>query len=297
MQSPSRWLAHTPMTEPGALESRVRGLPADVASLNRAVQGLLVHCEWLAAYGANSSAFPSFSRATLPVSERLAALVERDVLGLDEARTPTQRSVGTCRDFALTLCSFLRTTGTPARLRCGFASYLADGWEDHWICEYWDNQKSEWLLSDPQLDEVTRAACRVTFNTSNMPRDVFLSAGEAWFQCRKGQSNPNGFGQRSAKGLWFLGVNVVRDSYAVNNRETSAWDGWREASPDLRTVHADELPALDEIARNPEQALSDLAPAWLRGAPTVSFIIPTAACNMPARTMPSGWRREGSQSA
>jgi hypothetical protein len=89
MQSPSRWLVHTPMTEPGALEARVKSLRADVTSLNRVVHGLLVHCEWLGAYGADLSAFPSFSRATLPVSERLAALVERDALGLDEARTPT----------------------------------------------------------------------------------------------------------------------------------------------------------------------------------------------------------------
>jgi hypothetical protein len=263
MRSPSRWLAHTSMTEPAALEPLFKNLSGDVAVLNRVVQGLLVHCAWLGSYGADLSAFGPVSRTTLPVSKRLAAMVERDGRRLDEARAPTQRAVGTCRDFALTLCGFLRATGTPARLRCGFASYLGETREDHWVCEYWNSRKGRWCLSDAQLDEVTKAACGVTFDTSDVPRDVFLTAGEAWLQCRTGQGNPDRFGHEDTKGLWFMKVNVIRDSYAVNNRETSAWDRWREASPDLRSVPADELPELDRFARNPEESTGELMPPWL----------------------------------
>ena len=277
MRSPSRWFAHTSMTEPAALEALFRNLSADVADLNRVVQGLLVHCAWLGSYGADLSAFGPVSRTTLPVSERLAAMVERDGRGLD-ARPPTQRAVGTCRDFALALCAFLRATGTPARLRCGFACYFGDGWEDHWVCEYWHGQRGRWCLSDPQLDEVTRAACGVTFNTSDMPRDVFLTAGEAWLQCRAGQGDPDRFGQGDTKGLWFMKVNVIRDGYAVNNRETSAWDRWREASPALRTVPAEELPGLDRLARDPEGITGEPMPPWLSGRIPVSHPLQTSAC-------------------
>jgi len=122
MQLPSRWLAHTPMTEPAALESQIKNLPSDVASLNRVVQGLLVHAEWLAAYGLEPLSFDS-PRPTLPVHERLGALVACDGPALEAARPPARRAVGTCRDFALALCSFLRANSVPARLSC--ASSLA----------------------------------------------------------------------------------------------------------------------------------------------------------------------------
>ena len=263
MHSPSRWLAHTSMTEPATLAPLIKNLAPDVEVLNRVVQGLLVHCAWLGSYGADLSAFGPMSRTTLPVSERLTTLVERDGRGLDEARAPTQRSVGTCRDFALTLCGFLRATGTPARIRCGFASYFAEGWEDHWVCEYWHSRKGRWCLSDAQLDEVTRLACKVTFNSADVPRDLFLTAGKAWLRCRAGQWDPATFGHEDTKGLWFLMVNVIRDSKAMNNQETSAWDRWREASLDFRTVPADELLTLDRLARNPEEDTGHRMPPWL----------------------------------
>ena len=235
MQSPSRWLAHTPMTEPAAVALSFKRSSPDVAYLNRVVQGLLIHGEWLERYGHDLSAFGPIGRSTLPVKQRLAVLLERDGRKLDEVRSPTQRAVGTCRDFALMLCAFLRATGTAARLRCGFASYFGEAWEDHWVCEYWNSREGRWCLSDAQLDEVTKATCGITFDTSNLPRDVFLTAGEAWLCCQAGNDKPERFGQGDTKGLWFMKVNVIRDAFAVNNRETSSWDRWREAPP--RVAH------------------------------------------------------------
>ena len=253
------------MTEPGAFESLIKRLPPDVGYLSRVVQGLLVHSEWLAAYGLDPRAYHSISRATLPVSERLAALLNKG-RALDEAHVPAARAVGTCRDFALILCCFLRTLGRPARLRCGFASYFGDKWEDHWICQYWDSRTNQWLLADAQLDEVTRAACEVTFNPLDLQPEEFLTAGEAWRRCRAGTDSPDRFGNGTTKGLWFMAVDVVRDWYVVNNHETSAWDRWREATPGQRLVPVAELPALDAFARDPEQPISDLVPPWLTGA-------------------------------
>jgi Transglutaminase-like superfamily len=262
MHPPSHWLAHSQMTEPGNLSSSFARLPSNVASLNQVVQGLLMHCQWLDKYNDDPAAFGPISRSTLPVNERLAALLKRDGQKLDEARTPTQRGIGTCRDFALTLCAFLRAPGTAARLRCGFASYFGETWEDHWVCEYWNDHESRWCLSDAQLDEVIQASCGVTFNPSNVPRDAFLTAGEAWLRCRAGSDKPEWFGQGDTKGLWFMKVNVVRDAFAVNNRETSSWDRWREAPPELRTVSPDEVATLDRTARHPEDAV-ELTPPWL----------------------------------
>jgi hypothetical protein len=258
----TRWMAHTSMTEPAALSASVERLPSDVATLNRVVQGLLVHSEWLGSYSEDLNAFGSVSRATLPVKQRLAAVLERDGRELDEVRLPTQRSVGTCRDFALMLCAFLRAKGTASRLRCGFASYFREGWEDHWVCEYWSDREGRWCLSDAQLDEVIKTACGVTFDTLDVPRDVFLTAGEAWLRCRAGRDNPERFGNGDIRGLWYMKVNVVRDAFAVNNRETSSWDRWREAPPEMRTVSHSEIATLDSLARHPEGVV-ELMPAWL----------------------------------
>ncbi len=255
MSCHSRWLAHTPMTDPAALSSSLEKLPSDVATLNRVVQGLLVHGEWLGKYGVDRSSFGLVSRTTLPMKQRLAELLERERRELTEARLPTQRVVGTCRDFALMLCTFLRATGTAARLRCGFASYLGEGWEDHWVCEYWDSREDQWCLSDAQLDETTKASCRVAFDSSHIPGDGFLTAGEAWLRCRSGKDSPGRFGHGDTKGLWFLKVNVVRDAFAVNNQEISSWDSWREAPSIFRTVSDSEMAALDRLSKNPEELL------------------------------------------
>lgn len=262
-RSPGHWLAHTPMTDPAGLAALVEGLPGGITALNQVVQGLIVHCAWLEQYG-KASAFGINSRTTLPIKDRLAALVERDGREL-KSRMPTQREVGTCRDFALMMCAFLRVKGTAARLRCGFASYFGGGWEDHWVCEYWNRRDARWCLSDAQLDEVIKAACDVTFDTSDVPRDKFLTAGEAWLRCRTGNDDPNHYGQGGVRGAWFMSVNVVRDAFAVNNRETSAWDRWREAPSGSRTVSQQELTTLDKLSRNPEEAFGELMPPWLGG--------------------------------
>jgi hypothetical protein len=57
MQRVAHWLRHTPMTEPGVLASEFEKLPSDIASLNRIVQGLPVHSEWLPAYGVDANTF------------------------------------------------------------------------------------------------------------------------------------------------------------------------------------------------------------------------------------------------
>lgn len=252
------------MTDPAGFAALVAGLPDEIAALNRVVQGLIVHCAWLQHYG-GSGAFGVVSRTTLPVEERLAALVGRDGREL-ESRMPTQREVGTCRDFALMMCAFLRAKGTAARLRCGFASYFGEDWEDHWVCEYWNSREARWCLSDAQLDETIKAACKVTFDAADVPRDRFLTAGEAWLRCRAGHDDPNRYGQGSIRGIWFMSVNVVRDAFAVNNRETSAWDRWREAPSALRTVSQRALAMLDQLSSKPEEACGELMPPWLGDA-------------------------------
>jgi hypothetical protein len=53
----------------------------------------------------------------------------------------------------------LQSQGKPARARCGFGRYFKAGWyEDHWICEYWNDEQGRWIMVDAQLDDFLLSA-------------------------------------------------------------------------------------------------------------------------------------------
>ena len=89
-----RWLDHSPFTDPGEYASALATLGPDPAQALEGVQGLLIHGGAQARYGLSPT---SFSRETLPVQTRLAAILA-DGRPLNTAREPAGRAVGTCRD-------------------------------------------------------------------------------------------------------------------------------------------------------------------------------------------------------
>ena len=228
-ESIERWIGHSRMSDTADHAAIVADLPPKVGVLNNIIQGVLIHTDWLSAYGIDEARLDPVSRTTLPVAKRVEQIFKNDVRALDVKRSPARRSVGTCRDFALLLCSFLRGKGLRSRLRCGFAACLGDRWEDHWVCEYWDRQAQGWRLSDPQIDEVLKAKLRITFDPTDVPRRSFMTAGQVWMDCPAGKSDPDRFGHGETTGLWFVKVNVSCDHYVLNNRETSTWGAWRAA--------------------------------------------------------------------
>lgn len=264
MPNLDRWLKQSPMSELASHADVVAELPSDVGDLVRIVQGLLVHEAWLNAYGLDEGEYRHISRATLPIAERLDRVAVRESRQLRTARPPHQREVGTCRDFALMLCSFLRGKQIPARVRCGFAAYFAAPWEDHWVCEYWDRRDGEWHLCDPQIDGVLKERCAIGFDPADVPRDRFLTAGEAWLACRAGRADARDFGHGDVTGTWFMKINVVRDHCVLTHREISAWDDWRAAPPARRVVGDEELVLLDHLAASPDQPPVEVAPDWLK---------------------------------
>jgi hypothetical protein len=251
------------MSDPAGHTGLVAELPPDIGALNGIIQGLLVHSDWLTAYGLDGADYRTVSRNTLPVADRLDAILAIDPSDLQTPRPPGRRAVGTCRDFALMLSSFLRSHSIPSRVRCGFAAYFGTAWEDHWVCEYWDRQSRKWLLSDAQMDDVIAARCQFRFDPVDVPRHAFMTAGEAWSACRDGRLDPNSFGHGEVTGAWFVKINVLRDHYVLNGHETSAWDGWRAASLSNRVIGEHEVALLDDLAAFPEQRLVEVTPDWL----------------------------------
>ncbi|MES5483514.1 transglutaminase domain-containing protein [Bradyrhizobium sp. INPA03-11B] len=235
------------LTDPGELAGTYDDLPETIPELREVVSGLIVHVALAELYGIPPDT--PMIRQTQPVADRLKSIQAAFAASLTAARPPRNRTFGTCRDYALLLCSMLRTRSIPARVRCGFATYIGDDiHHDHWICEYWSPADERWRQADAQLDALQIDRQQVTFDCANLPRDAFLTASQAWRLARSNAVAAGAFGHAATTGLWFLHVNVYRDLLSLTNRQMSNWDSWRDAAPAGKVLKVDALAELDRLA-------------------------------------------------
>jgi hypothetical protein len=238
---PNHYIRQDAFTDPGASVGLYCNLSRPPAELRDIVSRLIVHVARAAEYGVTPDV--PMSRETLPASVRLKLIGS---LGGDRKE---RRSFGTCRDYALMLTSMLRHQSIPARIRCGFATYFAPGpFEDHWICEYWSANDNRWVRVDAQLDQLHREQLGILFDPADLPAGVFLTAGQAWQWARSGRVDGAAFGQGTARGLWFLRVNVYRDLLALTSQYTSTWDTWRNSTENSKVLDPPTLAAVDSAA-------------------------------------------------
>lgn len=236
---------HSPLTDPGEHQARLRGLPTDVAELAAIVRGVVVHRDetsWLHGFE-----LPAERRDE--ANTRWARVI-LDHLGDLRERPAPQRFAGTCRDFSILLCALLRESGTPARSRAGFAGYFTtDFFDDHWVVEYWSDRHG-WRLADAQLAGGAAEAYRADVDPLDVPRDAFLVGGAAWRDCRRGDRDPASFGVFSAglTGMWEVQGNVLRDLAALAKVETLPWDNWGLIEPHFDTLGDDDRALLDGAA-------------------------------------------------
>ncbi|WP_076858729.1 transglutaminase domain-containing protein [Bradyrhizobium mercantei] len=235
------------LTDPGALARAYDDLPETISGLREVVSGLIIHVAWAERYGIPPGV--PMVRQTQPVADRLKLIQVAFAGSLTAPRPPRSRTFGTCRDYALLLCSMLRSRSIPARVRCGFATYIGDDiYHDHWICEYWSPGEKRWRQADAQLDALQIDQQQITFDCANLPRDAFLTASQAWRLARSNAVAAGAFGHAATTGLWFLHVNVYRDLLSLTNRQMSDWDSWRDAAPAGKVLKVDVLAELDRLA-------------------------------------------------
>ena len=255
-------------TRPSAMTSGCRHapmfdeLPRDVAALARVVQGLLLHEHFAPAYGVTLSDERRSESHIRPAGRMLDRLFAHDSQPLSAARPVEARLVGVCRHFTVLLVAILRAKGVPARARCGFGAYFNPGrFEDHWVCEYWNATEARWILVDAQIDDLQRAMLKPDFNLLDVPHDRFVSAGDAWAQCRAGEADPSTFGIFAMRGLWFIAGNLVRDVAALNNMEMLPWDVWGAMLRPDEPLQNDQLALFDRLAavtRAPDTTFAEL---------------------------------------
>jgi len=219
-----------PMSTAGARAAELRALPKDLARQCEIVQGVLVHRDmapWL--YDLKLTEAQRDEGHTRPLAQMLNRIHTLDDRPLTITRDPAHRMPTVCRHFSLMLSGILREQGVPARARCGFGAYFNPGkFEDHWVCEYWNEKQSRWILVDAQMDPIQRKTFNLKFDPLDVPGDAFIIAGNAWQMCRSGRADPANFGLTHAglAGLWFIAGNVVRDFASLNRAEALPWDVW-----------------------------------------------------------------------
>jgi len=238
-----------PMTDPQTYAAWLNDLPADIPSLVKVVQGVMVHIFWAERYGLTLSDERKDEVNLRFIPKMLARLAALDGRPLTAPRELERKLVGNCRDHSTLLCSILRHQGTPARARCGFGAYfMPDHYEDHWVCEYWHAAQQRWMLVDAQLDDLQREALGIRFDTLDVPRDQFITGGRGWQMIRAGEADPDHFGIFEWHGQWFVQDNMVRDFLSLNKIELLPWDGWGLMAGPGDAVPAADLTLLDRIA-------------------------------------------------
>ena len=187
----------------------VPGLPPEAEALSAIVRGLLIHNFAAKLRGLRFSAERMSHMQTVGAEAIVDNVISLDRGPLHLTRPAERRMVGFCYHFALLHCALLRATGTPARVRCGFAGYFeARRWIDHWVVEYWD---AGWRLTDPQIGR------------SDLTPDDFQDGVTAWNQCRGGASMPATYGNGELWGWDELRGSLINDVAALSKVEVAGW--------------------------------------------------------------------------
>lgn len=228
-------------------------LPDDLEGMRQAVQGLLVHRDWVKAYGIPDDKVRSSEQHLRSTTEGvITRALELSSEPISVARAPVDRVLGICRHFTLLHTALLRANGVPARVRCGFSNYFDRSvWCDHWITERWDGQGQRWVRDDPQIDELQARFVKLDFDPYDQPAGQFLTGAEAWLAARAGDVDPQHFGILDMWGLAFIGGNVVADFACLNKVELLPWDAWGmglEWGPH-DTLGEETMAVLDDVAR------------------------------------------------
>lgn len=210
-----------PLTDLSAVPAdALAGVPGDADGICALAHTLIVHRDETGGLDLPESRFAE-------VQIRDAARIAESILRLDGAplhvpRPTRQRTVGTCRDFAVLSVAMLRLRGIPARARCGFATYFQPGLAlDHWVVEH--HHDDRWVRTDTQIIGGT-----VLPHPEDLDPGLFLTGGEAWQAWRDGLIDAKHFGVAGTTNFGPAEIqgNAVRDLAALNKVELLPWDEW-----------------------------------------------------------------------
>lgn len=251
------YLTQSKFSDAGKFSHLYDDLPKDIESICAIIRGLIVHQhDTKKIHGFDIPKNRELEPNTRYVSKILERITHLQDDKLSVARKPKKRFIGLCRDFAILLCSILRYKGVQSRLRCGFANYYEPGlYVDHWLCEYWHQDKNRWILVDTEVDKSVKKQYKLkkSFDSYDVKQSEFITSGKAWRLCRDKKEKSDKFGVHSIglKGLWFVVGNLHRDLAALNKIELLPWDYIKYTDKQFKTfeeMDENEIKLADKVA-------------------------------------------------
>lgn len=173
----------------------------------------------------------------------------------------------TRRGQAILLASILKAKGYSARVRSGFAPYIKyDGINyDHWITEYFDENKNRWVLVD--ADEHC-SDHEMGFDLNDIPRDKFIFGAEAYLGMRNNKykteeiyyaSDPATLGLKaSIRGLFYDFHSLMNDEIIFLHLPKYIQDKKFELSEEEYI----ELDKLAELLLEPDKNFDKILYIW-----------------------------------
>lgn len=215
------------MTEIKRMKAMTRDIPKDIKTIASYVQNILLHQHWSNAYGLKLSEERKREPFIRSFEDKLIHLNKSGYSHVSEKKPIESKMIGICRDFSVAAVSLCREAGIPARARCGFASYFEEGkYVDHWVLEYWSEEKEKWVKVDTQLDELQQEALRLPFDPLDVGEEYFITGPRAWLMCRDGKINPKLFGIFKWWGYDYLRCNLILDANSLLKLPMQPWDMW-----------------------------------------------------------------------
>jgi hypothetical protein len=141
---------------------------------------------------------------------------------------------------------------------------------EHWVCEYWDEDKKKWRLLDAN-DTFLKAASNIEVGF-HLPRKHYEYAFEAWKKMRRGGDfNPDRYAEEPQDGRSHIRSQMLWDFYSLLNHDLAGhdqqWPGVRtfikeKNYRDLSALELEELNLLaDVLSKQPTK--DDLVALYL----------------------------------
>lgn len=236
----AHYTRHSLLSDPGPYAAQLGSLPEDLDVLCRAINGVFIHVWKVRKFYPEELGRRPYAVFVRSVRSLLGHALALDAAPLNVVRPERERAVIDCRSFALLLCAVLRERGVPARVRCGFASYLEPTHlQDHWICEFWNGER--WLTEDPDVIK------------HDLLPDDFITGARAWALVRAGERAAEAFGyapEPYSRGPFAVRLNLLHDVAALCGAESVSGDVWGFALRGKREFPGADVKVMDEAARS-----------------------------------------------
>ena len=265
-------------TYAGEYHSYFQSLPDDIMELGNLICSQVIHRITLRDGNTNANQsliygdmnlFPWYRHRCdddifLTAVAMTAELFRLDSRGFILDRKVENKLVVTCRYVSVLMSAILKAKGLPCRSRSGFAPYLVSGESfDHWINQYWDEDKRVWIGFDADgfFDKEALGFCQY-----DIPTGQFDWAADTWLKIREGKVDGKKFfyagGLRSLEAVIRA---IFYDFHALMNNEISYRFQPSYIDEKFSNLNEPDLIEIDELAKlmiNPDENFEQLCNLW-----------------------------------